>query len=166
MSNVEIQEAAFPDASFMADLWLKANTARRHGRLEVRADARALIEERMRSPGSLFVLAKIAGRIVGIASQLPARESDGTGPIIPGLVHLSMIAVDPAHWGKGVGKALTEYCVRRAAKLGYTSIQLWTQISNERARRLYSSVGFVEGGREKTDDRGEQIRLYVLCLNT
>jgi ribosomal protein S18 acetylase RimI-like enzyme len=77
-----------------------------------------------------------------------------------------MIAVDPEQWGNGIGKALTLYCIARAAKLGYTSIQLWTHISNERAQRLYASVSFREVGREQIDERGERIRLYTLHLGS
>jgi ribosomal protein S18 acetylase RimI-like enzyme len=164
MQSVSIHDAGIGDARCIADLWLKANLARQP-RFDAPADLHLLIEGRMRSGDSSFFVAREAERVVGIGSQQAARESDGTGPIIVGLMHLSMIAVDPARWGKGIGKALTEYGVRRAAKLGYTSIQLWTHLSNERAQRLYTSVGFKQAGREKTDDRGERIRLYVLHLS-
>jgi ribosomal protein S18 acetylase RimI-like enzyme len=163
MCDLSIHEARLEDARSVADIWVKANVARQ-GHFRVPADVHLSIEERMRGSDSLVFVAKEAEQIVGMGNQLPARESDGTGPIIPGLMHMSMIAVDPAHWGKGIGKALTEYGVHRATKLGYKAIQLWTHLSNERAQRLYMGVGFREFGREKTDDRGERIRLYVLTL--
>jgi ribosomal protein S18 acetylase RimI-like enzyme len=164
MRDLSVHDARLEDARSVADIWFKANAARQ-GHFDVPADIHLFVEERMRSRDSLVFVAKEAGQIVGMGNQLPARESDGIGPIIPGLMHMSMIAVDPAHWGKGIGKALTEYGVDRATKLRYKAIQLWTHLSNERAQRLYTSVGFKQFGREKTDDRGEQIRLYVLTLN-
>ncbi len=152
MRNLSIHEARLEDARSVAEIWFKANMARQC-HFYIPADIHLFIEERMRSSDSLVFVAKEAEQIVGMGSQLPARESDGIGPIIPGLMHMSMIAVDPVHWGKGIGKSLTEYGVYRATKLGYKAIQLWTHLSNERAQRLYMSVGFREFGREKTDDR-------------
>jgi len=163
MPAVSIDDAGLDDAPRIAHIWLEAHVARR-GHFDDLADIRAVIAERLRKRDSAFFLAKEAEHVVGIGSQLPARASDGTGPVVPGLMHLSMIAVDPAHWGKGIGKALTEHGVHRAQRLGYDAIQLWTHVSNTRAQRLYTSVGFQETGREKTDDRGERIRLYVLRL--
>ena len=163
MPTVRIRDAELGDARHVADIWLKANVSRR-GRFDAPANIDLIIERRMRSGDSLFFVAEEAEHIVGIGSQVPARENDGTGPIITGLMHLSMIAVDPAHWGKGIGKALTVYGVRRAASLGCESIQLWTLLSKERAQRFYTSMGFKETGREKTDERGERIRLYALRL--
>jgi ribosomal protein S18 acetylase RimI-like enzyme len=164
--TIEVRDAKLSDARRVAEIWLKAHAARLHGRFDVPADLHQRIEERMRSRDASYVVATGAQRIVGIGSHLPARESDGVGPVIPGLMHVSMIAVDPEHWGNGIGKTLTLYCVARATKLGYTSIQLWTHVSNERAQRLYTSVGFREVGREQIDERGEPIRLYTLHLGS
>jgi len=162
--NIEVRDAELSDARCVADIWLKAHAARRSGRFDVPADLHQRIEERMRSRDSSYAVASADECIVGIGNHLPARENDGVGPVIPGLMHLSMIAVHPEHWGKGIGKALTLYCIARARKLGYRSIQLWTHVSNERAQRLYASVGFREIGREKIDERGERIGLYRLEL--
>jgi ribosomal protein S18 acetylase RimI-like enzyme len=164
--TIEVRDAKLTDARRIAEIWLKAHAARLHGQIDVPPDLHQRIEERMRSRDASYVIATDAQRIVGIGSHLPARENDGVGPVIPSLMHVSMIAVDPEHWGNGIGKALTLYCVARATKLGYTSIQLWTHVSNERAQRLYASVGFREAGREQIDERGEPIRLYTLHLGS
>jgi ribosomal protein S18 acetylase RimI-like enzyme len=163
---IEVRDAELSDARRIAEIWRKAHATRLHGRFDAPANLHQRIEERMRSRDASYVVATDAQRIVGIGSHLPARENEGVGPVIPGLMHVSMIAVDPEHWRNGIGKALTRYCVARATKLGYASIQLWTHVSNQRAQRLYASVGFREVGREQIDERGERIRLYTLHLGS
>ena len=99
--------------------------------------------------------------IVGIGHQLPARENDGAGrEVIPGLMHLSMVAVEPAYCDLGIGKAITGQCIEKAADLGYEAVQLWTHASNERAQRLIRAWASGNVGRKKTDDQGERSRLY------
>jgi GNAT superfamily N-acetyltransferase len=55
--------------------------------------------------------------------------------------------------GEGLGRALLEACIDRARERGCARLQLDTNEINERARKLYGSVGFVEdkmavGGRD------------------
>ncbi|MBD5634296.1 MAG: GNAT family N-acetyltransferase, partial [Candidatus Eremiobacteraeota bacterium] len=111
-----------------------------------------------------FFLVKEANGVIGIGHQLPGRENDGDGEIVPGLMHLSMVAVEPTRWGRGIGRAITVACIERAAELGYDAMQLWTHTSNDRAQRLYTSLGFELTGREKIDDDGERIKLYRRML--
>ena len=100
-----------------------------------------------------------------MAHGLQGRERDGDGEPIPGLMHFAMVAVEPAYWGRGYGRKMIELAVTRARDFGFETIQLWTQLSNERAQRLYRSFGFVANGRTK-EYAGETIGLYVLPLRT
>jgi ribosomal protein S18 acetylase RimI-like enzyme len=119
----------------------------------------------MRVSGAMFAVAALRNRIVGIGHALPARERDGDGSVIPGLVHLSMVAVEPEYWGKGLGKAIVRHFLVRAKQSGFETIQLWTHPTNERAQGLYAGIGFREAGRDKIDERGELIRLYRMQLD-
>jgi ribosomal protein S18 acetylase RimI-like enzyme len=164
------ETAGATDLDTMAELWVRAHTARttRSGQafdnLSVTGTTRDILRARIGAAGAWFVLVRKRGQVVGMAHGLPARERDGEGEVVPGLMHLSMVAVDPDHWGRGIGYQLTEHALRRAQRSGFEKVQLWTHQTNLRARRLYESLGFLLAGREKLDERGESIVLYGLAF--
>jgi ribosomal protein S18 acetylase RimI-like enzyme len=58
------------------------------------------------------------------------------------------MAVTPAHRGSGVGRELLKHAMDCADEAGQIrKIELLTRANNERAIRLYTSLGFVEEGR-------------------
>jgi GNAT superfamily N-acetyltransferase len=66
---------------------------------------------------------------------------------------LEDLFVEEENRGQGLGRGLLEACVDRARERGCARLQLDTNEVNERARKLYASVGFVEdkmavGGRD------------------
>jgi ribosomal protein S18 acetylase RimI-like enzyme len=84
------------------------------------------------------------GRIVG--------EIHASCPGIAALSHLLTdltIAVAPAAQGRGVGRGLFQALLDEVARnMPHISrVELFARVSNERARALYRSLGFVEEGR-------------------
>jgi ribosomal protein S18 acetylase RimI-like enzyme len=124
----------------------------------------ALLRARAQLPGAWVGVQEHRGSIVAIASGLQARSFDGSGDLIPALMHISMIAVEPALWGNGFGRSMTEFALATARGCAYEAAQLWTSRSNERARGLYEKLGFRATGQEKLDDRGEEIVHYRMEL--
>ena len=57
------------------------------------------------------------------------------------------ISVAEEYWGLGIGRALTQACIRCAKEAGYTQLELTVVAENERAIALYRSAGFTEYGR-------------------
>ena len=57
------------------------------------------------------------------------------------------VNIEKAHWGKGIGKALTEAAIECAKKAGFSQLELEVVEDNENAVRLYRSCGFTEYGR-------------------
>lgn len=51
------------------------------------------------------------------------------------------------YWGLGIGKALTEACIKCAKAAGYAQLELNVVAENKRAIALYQKAGFVEYGR-------------------
>lgn len=62
---------------------------------------------------------------------------------------IANLAVAPAAWGGGIGRALLDAALAEATRRGIESVYLEVRDSNVRARRLYQSCGFEEVGRRK-----------------
>ena len=59
---------------------------------------------------------------------------------------LARVAVEPGSRGRGHGRALVAAALERARALGFDSVELNVHRDNERAVRLYASLGFQELG--------------------
>jgi GNAT superfamily N-acetyltransferase len=62
---------------------------------------------------------------------------------------LRLLLVEKQARGLGVGRALTDQCMRFARDARYTSITLWTQSNLVAARGIYQRAGFHRVGEEK-----------------
>lgn len=80
------------------------------------------------------------------------RNSNSDGELEPGLLHLSMLFVLPAHQRRGIGSALLEGLADAAWSPGYRRLQVWTRADNTDARGLYEACGLELSGREQDLD--------------
>jgi [ribosomal protein S18]-alanine N-acetyltransferase len=84
-----------------------------------------------------------------------ARSDDGAvlGYVVAWFVadegQIANLAVAPAGWGRGIGRALLTAALREAVARGTKDVYLEVRDSNLRARRLYGSCGFKEVGRRR-----------------
>jgi GNAT superfamily N-acetyltransferase len=151
-------------------LWTAANTARQ---AEVGlplgpvagsgvADAEQQVRLRLADPAGFGLLVEDDGDPVAMALVLQALAQDGASQEpLPGVAHVSMVAVRPDRWGQGLGALLLAQVELNARKRGFVRAQLWTHETNRRAQRLYERRGWVASGRTKIDDHGVRIRQYV-----
>jgi GNAT superfamily N-acetyltransferase len=58
--------------------------------------------------------------------------------VLPGLAHLSLVFVEPARWGRGIGGRLVDAVLAEARRRAYDRIQLWTHEDNARAQGLWT----------------------------
>ena len=65
-------------------------------------------------------------------------------PIDGAVCEMKRLFVEPAHRGKGAGRALAEGVIERARENGYASLRLDTLRSMAEANALYTSLGFTE----------------------
>ncbi|MGI9595512.1 MAG: GNAT family N-acetyltransferase [Acidimicrobiales bacterium] len=81
------------------------------------------------------LLIELDGRVVGyVAFEL---QSDGSG-------YIDYLAVDDAHRGAGLGRALVDHACHDMFAAGATYAHLTVREDNPAARALYSRLGFVE----------------------
>jgi ribosomal protein S18 acetylase RimI-like enzyme len=81
--------------------------------------------------------ADVIGTVTYCPPGSPWRElgSDGEG-------EFRMLAVAPANRGRGVGRALVQYCIDRTAQLGLSGLTICSLPEMTTAHRLYESFGF------------------------
>lgn len=107
--------------------------------------------------GDVALLARRGDRAAGMLVAEPYRGDDGPDDACG---HLSMVFVDPALWGFGVGGALVRSLQRGEHGPGWTRLSVWTRETNRRARRLYVARGFTDTGDRSTLHEGEVIWRY------
>jgi GNAT superfamily N-acetyltransferase len=104
------------------------------------------------APARTVVAVDLDGAVVGSAKMNPNYGGPGAH------VASASFMVDPARWGKGAGRALSEHALEWARGEGYRAMQFnAVAASNVRAVALYRSLGFEvlatipEGFRHPTD---------------
>ncbi|WP_030055912.1 MULTISPECIES: GNAT family N-acetyltransferase [Streptomyces] len=89
------------------------------------------------APDRTVVAVDDDGRIVGTATM--NRNRPGNGAHVASASYM----VDPAHHGKGIGRALVEYTLDWARRSGFRAMQFNAVVaSNHHAVKLYESLGF------------------------
>ncbi|MEU5460723.1 GNAT family N-acetyltransferase [Streptomyces althioticus] len=94
-----------------------------------------------RAAAAEVLVAVADGTLLGGVTFVP-----GPGPMAdiaePGEAEIRMLAVSPAHRGRGAGEALVRACADRARALGRTRMVLSTQRTMHSAHRVYERLGF------------------------
>lgn len=133
-----------------------------HSNGYAREDLRRWVEfHRERADEVLYVIVDPArGRVVGHVGlyKIDSRIGQAEFAILLGPV---------AGWGKGLGKAITRFMVGLAFDhLNLRRVTLQVLSTNERASRLYRSLGFVEEGRlrEAQVRNGEYVDVVMMAV--
>ena len=94
-----------------------------------------------------WTVAEVDNVIVGFAGVGPSRD-----PVDLALGELDTIAVDPAHWREGVGRALMDAALD-ALRCAWSQAILWTPANYDRGHAFYRATGWVPLGRARASGR-------------
>jgi putative acetyltransferase len=148
---------------------------------DVVADGRGAVLELDQLPSVQVVAARIdalfAAQSAGVASTMLVAEE---GDRVVGYAHREQLtpkrlqhvgvldlAVDPAHQGRGHGRALMEALIEDSWSWGLLRLELYVRADNVRAVALYRSLGFVLEGTRRGFVRlpgGELVDDHIFCL--
>lgn len=100
---------------------------------------RSMFERELSLPISHFFVARLDDRIVGYGGYW---QIDCEG-------HIVNLAVDPAYRARGYGRQILTYCLDLMARQNISRALLEVRQSNQPARALYESLGFVVVGQRR-----------------
>jgi ribosomal protein S18 acetylase RimI-like enzyme len=103
------------------------------------------ITEEISEPGSLYVLAYVNDEVAGFAR---VRQSTEVNDQFPGkkTLELQRIYALQKFIGKGIGKALMNYCLDIGRKQDVDIVWLGVWEHNHRAQQFYKKLGFEQFG--------------------
>jgi GNAT superfamily N-acetyltransferase len=112
---------------------------------EAWAGLRDAVEGALEHPGDAQrIVARLDDRVVGTVMLYPPHtESYGGELDALGWPEVRLLAVDPHHRGRGIGRALMEECITRARAAGASRLGLHTSRSMVAAIEMYRAMGFV-----------------------
>lgn len=113
----------------------------------------SFVNEVMKNSFAYYIVAVSDKNVVGYAGMWLILDE----------AHITSVAVHPHHRGNGIGRALMQEMVRRAAMMGINKMTLEVRPSNTAARHLYATLGFIERGVRKgyyADTREDAIIMW------
>ena len=123
--------------------------------MDVEAATKLLTSAVNPKPGRFTLIATEEETGLGFASFGNDPEDSTRG-------HLYSLYVSPESAGKGVGTKLLTEVISKLGETGLPDVTLWVFKENPIAIGLYLKSGFVEPGREKTDERWQIPQIEML----
>lgn len=103
-------------------------------------------------------VAEAESRPVGFAGIGPSRD-----PVADEIGELDTIAVLPAYWRRGIGRALMARANAQLDRDGYERAVLWTWTDYPAAARFYPAMGWTRCGLHRDD--GRQVSYWRVCVD-
>jgi ribosomal protein S18 acetylase RimI-like enzyme len=155
-SGVTIRGANGDDARDIATLWSRANDDQRERRRRLPfADLLDAVYQHLADPEGRFLLAFDGDALVGMVHATVVSRPTGRNGAASRQMNLSMLAVDPSSWRRGLGRMLIGRCIELARARRVEAVRLWSHTANDRASRLAEKLGFRNGHCFKLDLDGD-----------
>ena len=126
--------------------------------MERHADLAERFLSELQSGNRLTWVYEQGGQFLGeISLVLNKDDPDYT---VPGRrIYVSRLIVRKENRRQGIGKALVEYAISHAAKMGYSEMSIGVDMDNYGALRLYTAAGFREILFLGEDENGKYFKL-------
>ena len=113
----------------------------------------AFVQEMTANAVARYLVAEAGGEVIGYAGAWLILDES----------HITNVAIREDMRGLGLGRKLMQELLQYLSNLGAAYATLEVRVSNERAQRLYQSLGFIPVGRRKQyyDDTREDALLMV-----
>ena len=92
-------------------------------------------------------VALVEESIVGFVTTSVCRDED-----LEDAGEIQALYVDPAHWGRGIGRVLLHAGTERIVAQGFATAALWVLVDNLRAKQLYVAEGWSFDGSVRVED--------------
>ncbi len=116
------------------------------------------LTQRLANPSVCTLVAMKGDQLIAFAMWAPSRRT-------PGVADLSLLFVDPASWGIGLGRQLLLEAEQSMLRASFSQAELWVPVANTRARRLYERNGWCETSESRDHPLlGFELRRYQLSL--
>ena len=145
MSPVSLRDARTDELDAIGDLMVAAYTqfspslpahAWREYEDEIRDVRRRLAE-------ATLIVAEDGSRLAGAVTLYPDATKEPHAAWPASWANFRLLAVDPTARGRGIGRLLTEECIRRARRARRAALGLHTTHLMDVARAMYERMGFV-----------------------
>jgi RimJ/RimL family protein N-acetyltransferase len=93
---------------------------------------------------------RVGGDLAGSVGLIPADPSSRLGHTASLFIYL-----DPARWGRGLGRQVVEAMVEEAGRRGLVRLEVLVVDGNERSLRLFRGCGFESEGLRRDGFRGD-----------
>ena len=100
------------------------------------------LERKSESANEIEIVAFVDGKVAGTAGI----DAVGTKYKTKHRAEFG-VSIAKEYWGLGLGRALTEACIKCAKEAGFTQLELDVVSDNQNAVALYKKAGFAEFGR-------------------
>ena len=117
------------------------------------------LQKKAEDPKEIEILAEVDGMVVGMAGIEAVARHWKTEPRAS-----CGVSVVREFWGLGIGRAMTEACIRCAREAGYAQLELEVVADNEAALELYGSLGCTQYGRKPRGFRSRHSGWQELVL--
>ncbi len=97
-------------------------------------------------PGHIFVVAEVAGQLVGTGALV--QENPAGNPPLPLWGRMVRLSVSQSHRRLGIGRALVEHLMHQGEEKGFGRLWIETNLDWYDAIRLYERCGFVVFARD------------------
>ena len=113
----------------------------------------AFVQEMTANAVARYLIAEAGGEVIGYAGAWLILDES----------HITNVAIREDMRGLGLGRKLMQELLQYLSNLGAAYATLEVRVSNERAQRLYQSLGFIAVGRRKQyyEDNREDALLMV-----